>query len=86
MTIPLIMLPLLLLFVGVAIAVFFWTVNRDQFKDMDSPGLMPLSDHLPSPLSPSDSTLDPAAMVQVEVPPTDADDASQADPSPGASK
>ncbi len=47
MTILLLMIPLSLLFVGVAVATFFWAVNHDQFDDMDSPGLMPLSDDTP---------------------------------------
>lgn len=55
MTILLIMIPLSLLFVGVAAATFFWAVNHDQFEDMDSPGLMPLSDDLPPPLTPPGS-------------------------------
>lgn len=47
MTILLIMIPLSLLFLGVAVASFFWAVNHDQFEDMDSPGLIPLSDDAP---------------------------------------
>ncbi len=47
MTILLIMIPLSLVFVGVAAAAFFWAVNHDQFDDMDSPSLAPLSDDMP---------------------------------------
>jgi len=38
------MIPLSLLFLGGAVAVFFWAVDHDQFEDMESPGLLPLDD------------------------------------------
>lgn len=73
MTILLIMIPLSLLFVGVAAATFFWAVNHDQFEDMDSPGLMPLSDDLPPP-APGDAEtgaeVDAGAPDQVDDSPT----------------
>lgn len=47
MNIILIMIPLSLLVLIGAAAMFFWAVNKGQFDDMDSPGLMPLSDNLP---------------------------------------
>ncbi len=44
MNILLIMVPLsILLLVGAAIA-FFWAVEHDQFDDMDTPALLPLTD------------------------------------------
>lgn len=47
MNIILIMIPLSLFVLIGAAAMFFWAVNKGQFDDMDSPGLMPLSDNLP---------------------------------------
>jgi cbb3-type cytochrome oxidase maturation protein len=47
MTVLLIMIPLSLLFVAGAIAAFFWAVNHDQFDDMDSPALLPVTDDEP---------------------------------------
>lgn len=44
MNIIIVMIPLsLLILMGAAVA-FFWAVNHDQFDDMDSPGLLPMSD------------------------------------------
>ena len=47
MSILVIMIPLSLLFVFGAGVAFFWAVNHDQFDDMDSPALLPVSDDLP---------------------------------------
>jgi cbb3-type cytochrome oxidase maturation protein len=44
MTIILLMIPLSLLFVGVAAVLFFWAVDHDQFDDMETPALLPLDD------------------------------------------
>jgi cbb3-type cytochrome oxidase maturation protein len=38
------MIPLSLLFLGGALAAFFWAVNHGQFDDLDTPGLLPLLD------------------------------------------
>jgi|TARA_R100000501_G_C2529173_1_gene52876 cbb3-type cytochrome oxidase maturation protein len=40
----LVMIPLSLLILAGAVAMFFWAVNHDQFEDLDSPGLLPLAD------------------------------------------
>lgn len=48
MNIILIMIPLSLLLLAAAVGIFFWAVNQGQFEDMDSPGLLPMSDNLPS--------------------------------------
>lgn len=48
MNIILIMIPLSLLLLVAAGATFFWAVNKGQFDDMDSPGLTPLEDNLPT--------------------------------------
>lgn len=47
MNIILIMIPLSLVLLIGAAAMFFWAVNKGQFDDMESPGLMPVSDNLP---------------------------------------
>ena len=45
MTTMLILIPLTFLLLLVAGAAFFWAVNHDQFDDMDSAKLLPLTDH-----------------------------------------
>jgi cbb3-type cytochrome oxidase maturation protein len=47
MNIILIMIPLALGLLVVAGVVFFWAVNHGQFDDLDSPGILPVSDNLP---------------------------------------
>ncbi|MEO6270511.1 MAG: cbb3-type cytochrome oxidase assembly protein CcoS [Lautropia sp.] len=44
MTILLVMIPITLLLVVAGGFAFFWAVNHDQFDDMDSPSLQPLTD------------------------------------------
>lgn len=44
MNILLLLIPLSLLFLGVAVWMFFWAVDHDQFEDLDTPGLLPLAD------------------------------------------
>lgn len=44
MTTMLILIPLTFLLLLVAGAAFFWAVNQDQFEDMDSASLVPLTD------------------------------------------
>jgi len=48
MNILLVLIPLTLLGLLVAVAMFFWAVNHQQFDDLDNPGVVPLledSDH-----------------------------------------
>src|SRR5690554_7728167 len=47
MNIILVMIPLSLVLMGAAAAIFFWAVNHGQFADMQSLGLSPMSDNLP---------------------------------------
>ncbi|MDF1779698.1 MAG: cbb3-type cytochrome oxidase assembly protein CcoS [Alcanivoracaceae bacterium] len=47
MNILIIMIPLSLLILIGAIAAFFWAVNNDQFDDMDSPSMLPMTDKNP---------------------------------------
>jgi len=42
MNIILVLIPVTLLIVAVAIVIFFWAVNHQQFDDLDSPGVLPL--------------------------------------------
>jgi cbb3-type cytochrome oxidase maturation protein len=42
MNILLALIPLTMLGVLVALAMFFWAVNHQQFDDLDNPGIMPL--------------------------------------------
>ncbi|HEX5307226.1 MAG TPA: cbb3-type cytochrome oxidase assembly protein CcoS [Dyella sp.] len=42
MNIILMLIPVTLLVVGIAVALFFWAVNHQQFDDLDSPGIVPL--------------------------------------------
>jgi cbb3-type cytochrome oxidase maturation protein len=44
MNILLLLIPLSLLFLAVAVWMFFWAVDHDQFEGLDTPGLLPLAD------------------------------------------
>lgn len=44
MNILLVLIPVTLLVIGIAVALFFWAVNHQQFDDLDSPGVLPLMD------------------------------------------
>ena len=55
MNILLLLIPLSLLLIGVAIAVFVWAVRRGQFDDLDTPALDILrEDEHDRPLQPQD--------------------------------
>ena len=45
MIVMLILIPITFLLLLVAGWAFFWAVNHDQFEDMDSASLLPLTDH-----------------------------------------
>ena len=49
MNILLVLIPVTLVVIGVAVALFFWAVNHQQFDDLDSPGVLPLMDDQPEP-------------------------------------
>ncbi|MFC5526201.1 cbb3-type cytochrome oxidase assembly protein CcoS [Rhodanobacter ginsengisoli] len=44
MNILLVLIPVTLLVIAIAVALFFWAVNHQQFDDLDSPGVLPLMD------------------------------------------
>ncbi len=44
MNILLVLIPVTLLVVVVAVWLFFWAVNHQQFDDLDSPAVLPLMD------------------------------------------
>ena len=44
MNIVFVLIPLSLVLVALAGWAFFWGVNHDQFDDLDTPALIPLSD------------------------------------------
>ncbi|MBN8714542.1 MAG: cbb3-type cytochrome oxidase assembly protein CcoS [Xanthomonadales bacterium] len=48
MNIILVLIPVTLVVVGIAVALFFWAVNHQQFDDLDSPAALPLLDELPA--------------------------------------
>lgn len=63
MNILLVLIPVTLLVVIVAVWLFFWAVNHQQFDDLDSPAVLPLMDDPatgpaapPDPPVPSDAT------------------------------
>ncbi|MEO9079106.1 MAG: cbb3-type cytochrome oxidase assembly protein CcoS [Rhodanobacter sp.] len=49
MNILLVLIPVTLLVILVAVALFFWAVGHQQFDDLDSPGVLPLLDDDSSP-------------------------------------
>ncbi|TAL89840.1 MAG: cbb3-type cytochrome oxidase assembly protein CcoS, partial [Rhodanobacter sp.] len=49
MNILLVLIPVTLLVIVVAVALFFWAVNHQQFDDLDSPAVLPLMDEPPTP-------------------------------------
>jgi len=44
MNILLVLIPVTLLIVLIAVGLFFWAVNHQQFDDLDSPAILPLLD------------------------------------------
>jgi cbb3-type cytochrome oxidase maturation protein len=49
MNIVFVLIPLSLVLVAIAAWAFFWSVDHDQFDDLDTPALMPLADDRPQP-------------------------------------
>ncbi len=59
MNILLVLIPVTLLVVLIAVALFFWAVNHQQFDDLDSPAALPLMDDPPAPESAVESPEEP---------------------------
>lgn len=55
MNILLVLIPVTVLVLLVAVGLFFWAVNHQQFDDLDSPGVLPLMDD-PPPAEPAANT------------------------------
>jgi len=47
MNILLLMIPLSIVLLIGAVVAFFWAVDHDQFDDLETPGLLPLTDDPP---------------------------------------
>jgi cbb3-type cytochrome oxidase maturation protein len=61
MNILLMLIPVTLLVVVVAVWLFFWAVNHQQFDDLDSPAQLPLMEDLAEPSPPAEPVAhDPA--------------------------
>ena len=58
MNILLVLIPVTLLVIVVAVALFFWAVNHQQFDDLDSPSVLPLMDDSDEPVAPDENTED----------------------------
>ncbi len=66
MNILLVLIPVTLLIIAIAVALFFWAVNHQQFDDLDSPAALPLMDE-PAPADlPADATEAAATPAAVE--------------------
>ncbi len=55
MTALLISIPISLLLVALAVAIFFWAVNSGQYEDLDSPAYMALMDEEQCPIEPGET-------------------------------
>lgn len=58
MNILLVLIPVTLLIIAVAVALFFWAVNHQQFDDLDSPAVLPLMDDPAEPADPAEESAD----------------------------
>lgn len=64
MNILLMLIPVTVLLLLVAVALFFWAVNHQQFDDLDSPGILPLLDDPPPEASIPDETAPPMQDIE----------------------
>ena len=69
MNILLVLIPVTVLVIVVAVALFFWAVNHQQFDDLDSPGVLPLMDE--PPVDPKPETTVESTAKEVDQPGTD---------------
>lgn len=61
MNILLVLIPVTLLVILIAVALFFWAVNHQQFDDLDSPAILPLLDEPPPTEPPPELAAAPAS-------------------------
>lgn len=59
MNILLVLIPVTGLIVLVAVALFFWAANHQQFDDLESPAVLPLMEDDPDPGPPAGEPVDP---------------------------
>lgn len=52
MNVILVLIPVTIVVIGVAIGLFFWAVNHQQFDDLDTPAILPLLDDPPTEATP----------------------------------
>ncbi|WP_414655879.1 cbb3-type cytochrome oxidase assembly protein CcoS [Frateuria sp.] len=60
MNILLVLIPVTGLVVLIAVALFFWAANHQQFDDLDSPAVLPLMEDEPAPGPAAGEADDPA--------------------------
>lgn len=70
----LVLIPVTLVVIGIAVGLFFWAVNHQQFDDLDNPGILPLLEDDPDqdvrPRDPASSTIDDAETADGSQPPS----------------
>ena len=54
MNVLLVLIPVTMVIVIIAVAIFFWAVNHQQFDDLDSPGVLPLMEEAETGDKPQD--------------------------------
>ncbi|HWU75265.1 MAG TPA: cbb3-type cytochrome oxidase assembly protein CcoS [Rhodanobacter sp.] len=62
MNVLLVLIPVTLLVILIAVALFFWAVGHQQFDDLDSPAVLPLLD---DDLSAQEEAADPEAETRM---------------------
>ena len=72
MNILLVLIPVTVLVIVIAVALFFWAVNHQQFDDLDSPGVLPLMDDPPPVDAPASATQTTPVASATSPPPADA--------------
>ena len=67
MNILLVLIPVTLLVIVIAVALFFWAVNHQQFDDLESPAVLPLMDDPPPDPTPSNEPAPANATLATKV-------------------
>jgi cbb3-type cytochrome oxidase maturation protein len=66
MNILLVLIPVTLVIVVVAVRLFFWAVNHQQFDDLDSPAVLPLLDEPATDATPAELPADRPAEASAD--------------------